>query len=145
MEHFTKPPHTQVDLYPALQTLVFKVSVDTLFGPKFLAAHGGAGAPVKRGVPPLQRAFFEFEACFELAASPVPHLFLPQFRRARAQLLAALRYASVLLPLCAAPYGRAVPCCPRLALSALLPAGGCGGGAAPGFIAGAGAMGCAMH
>ncbi|EFN50765.1 hypothetical protein CHLNCDRAFT_142513 [Chlorella variabilis] len=39
----------------------------------------------------LQQTFFVFEAGFELAASPVPHLLQPRFLAARRRLLAALR------------------------------------------------------
>ncbi|KAL4855710.1 25-hydroxycholesterol 7-alpha-hydroxylase [Chlorella vulgaris] len=41
----------------------------------------------------LQRDFFVFEAGFELAASPVPHILQPGFLAARRRLLAALRTA----------------------------------------------------
>ncbi|GAB4813829.1 hypothetical protein N2152v2_000875 [Parachlorella kessleri] len=79
------PSSGKVELYGALQYLVFKVAVSTLFGRAFLQAQGHQGALS------LQHSFFQFEAAFELAASPVPHLFLPRFRRARAHLLGALR------------------------------------------------------
>jgi hypothetical protein len=43
----------------------------------------------------LQRDFFAFEAGFELAASPVPHILQPGFLAARRRLLAALRCGGV--------------------------------------------------
>jgi cytochrome P450 len=71
----------RMELYAAVQSLLFPAAVEALFGPAFLQCHGA---------PALQAAFFEFEGGFELAASPVPHLLQPRFRRARAALLRAL-------------------------------------------------------
>ncbi|KXZ53780.1 hypothetical protein GPECTOR_6g698 [Gonium pectorale] len=57
------------------------------------AAPGGhAQCPSRppEGVERLARTFYAFEEGFELAASPVPHAFQPEFVRSRAQLLRLL-------------------------------------------------------
>lgn len=72
----------RLELYSAVQDLLFPAAVESLFGPHFLPAHGREK---------LQAAFFAFEKKFELAASPVPHLLQPGFKGARATLLTALR------------------------------------------------------
>lgn len=72
----------EIDLVEAIVRLVFAASVEALFGFKFLERHG---------VENLRETFFKFESWFELAASPVPHLLLPQFRAARSKIIAAFR------------------------------------------------------
>jgi len=74
----------KVDLVEAVKRLVFRAATDTLFGPS-LAAN------VQAGHAELERQFFQFEHGFELAASPVPHLFQPAFVSARRQVLSWLR------------------------------------------------------
>ncbi|KAL6747863.1 cytochrome P450 [Haematococcus lacustris] len=56
----------------------------------------------------LEAAFFSFEAGFELAASPVPHMFQPGFVQARSQLLAWLRAAHSHNLFCGTPVGELV-------------------------------------
>ncbi|KAG2423055.1 hypothetical protein HXX76_015571 [Chlamydomonas incerta] len=65
-------------------------------GARGKAAAAQAPAPLQRppeGVHRLARDFFAFEDGFELAASPVPHAFQPEFTAARRRLLAALAAA----------------------------------------------------
>ncbi|KAL4517297.1 hypothetical protein Ndes2526B_g00518 [Nannochloris sp. 'desiccata'] len=71
----------KLELSEAIAKLVFSASVEALFGAAFLQRHG-AGY--------LYPAFFEFEQCFELAASPIPHFLQPKFRIAREKLLKAI-------------------------------------------------------
>ena len=112
----------QLELWAEAKGLLFEASVGALFGTRFLgqdaqagdagataaAAAADASAPCPGGgggggaVPAcsaqaqrLQDAFFAFEAGFELAASPVPHLLQPRFLAARRALLRALRCAGV--------------------------------------------------
>ena len=51
----------------------------------------GRAASVALRAQRIQDDFFAFEAAFEMAASPLPHLFQPRFLAARRRLLAALR------------------------------------------------------
>lgn len=111
----------QLELWAEAKGLLFEASVGALFGTTFLGQNAQAGdagataaaaaaeasAPCPGGggggaVPAcsaqaqrLQDAFFAFEAGFELAASPVPHLLQPRFLAARRTLLRALRCAGV--------------------------------------------------
>ncbi|KAI8474677.1 MAG: cytochrome P450 [Monoraphidium minutum] len=72
----------QVELWAASKALVFQSAGRQLFGRAFFDRWGGDR---------LQSTFFVFEEHFEIAASPVPHLLLPAFRRSRADLLRMLR------------------------------------------------------
>jgi 24-hydroxycholesterol 7alpha-hydroxylase len=74
-------PWVKLELSEAIVKLVFSASVEALFGPTFLQRHG---------IEYLYQAFFEFEGCFELAASPIPHFFQPKFKNARRKLLQAI-------------------------------------------------------
>lgn len=65
-----------------VRDVVFQPTVEVLYGTAFVAAQDMAH---------LQRAFFDFEAGFELAASPVPHIVQRPFSAARKHLLAVLR------------------------------------------------------
>lgn len=76
------PGAMQLELFGAVKDTLFDASVQTLFGAPFVNHHGCA---------PLQKAFYEFEEGFEMAASPVPHFLQPTFCKARTTLLAALR------------------------------------------------------
>ena len=66
----------------AVKVTVLSAVARLLYGRAFVAAHGSAA---------LRDAFYTFEETFELAASPVPHLFQQRFCRARSFLLAAFR------------------------------------------------------
>lgn len=66
----------------ALERLLWEAAVPALFGERFWARAGGAA---------LRPMFAAFEAGFELAASPLPHVLQPRFRAARRALLEALR------------------------------------------------------
>jgi 24-hydroxycholesterol 7alpha-hydroxylase len=70
-----------LELSEAVAKLVFSASVEALFGAVFLQRHGEGY---------LYQAFFEFEECFELAASPIPHFLQPKFKKARRKLLEAI-------------------------------------------------------
>lgn len=70
------------DLYELVKGMVFQAAAECLFGRAFIARHGCAA---------LQEAFFEFESGFEMAASPVPHLFQPRFVKSRRTLVTSLR------------------------------------------------------
>lgn len=72
----------QADLMTVVKDILFPSAVESLFGHSFLQHHTTAH---------LQQAFFAFEAGFELAASPVPHLVQRSFSKARRQLLQAFR------------------------------------------------------
>lgn len=72
----------QVGLLETVKDLVFGPTVEVLYGAAFVAAQDMAR---------LQRAFFDFEAGFELAASPVPHMLQRRFCAARRQLLTVFR------------------------------------------------------
>ena len=99
------PAAGQLDLVAELKSLMFQASVAALFGPQFLGqkpgqgqaqVHPGSAAAAAAGASSgraeaLQEAFFTFEAGFEMAASPLPHLFQPRFLAARRRLVAALR------------------------------------------------------
>ena len=67
---------------PFVNSLLFHAAVATVFGSAFLQRHG---------IEALQAAFHAFETNFELAASPIPHMFIPGFCRARRFLMAAFR------------------------------------------------------
>jgi len=71
----------KMELTEAVAKLVFSASVESLFGAAFLQRHGEGY---------LYQAFFEFEQCFELAASPIPHFLQPKFKKARRKLLKAI-------------------------------------------------------
>lgn len=73
---------TRIDLLSSIQDIVFVSSVNALFGSAFLEHHGATY---------IQRAFIDFESCFEHASSPWPHLFQPTFRSSRSILLNALK------------------------------------------------------
>jgi cytochrome P450 len=73
---------TEFELAESIEALLFPAAVEALFGPALLAAHGARR---------LADVFQTFDRGFELAASPVPHLFQPAFCAARSALLAALR------------------------------------------------------
>ena len=66
----------------AIRLLMFEAAVATIFGDPFLKRHGWET---------LEASFHTFESMFELAASPMPHIFMPGFRKCRAHLLAAFR------------------------------------------------------
>jgi 24-hydroxycholesterol 7alpha-hydroxylase len=70
-----------LELSEAVSKLVFSASVEALFGALFFERHS---------FDYLYQAFFEFERCFELAASPIPHFLQPKFKKARKKLLDAL-------------------------------------------------------
>ena len=72
----------QVGLLETVKDLVFGPTVEVLYGAAFVAA---------QDMERLQQAFFDFEAGFELAASPVPHLLQRSFCSARRHLLKMLR------------------------------------------------------
>ena len=65
-----------------IKAYVVPAAVSSLFGHLFWDRH------VMHG---LEHAFFDFEASFELAASPTPHWLQWSFCRARAKLLSMLR------------------------------------------------------
>lgn len=75
----------QVDLMEAVKVSLFDAVARLLYGRQFVDAHGCSA---------LRAAFFTFEDAFELAASPLPHIFQPRFRRARSTLLSAFRCAN---------------------------------------------------
>lgn len=74
----------RMELMRGVENFLFPAAVDALFGARFLRHHGSQR---------MQEAFFAFEGCFELAASPVPHAFQPHFRAARRTLLRALTHS----------------------------------------------------
>lgn len=74
----------QVGLLSVVKDLVYAPTVEVLYGKASLAAND---------ILTLQQAFFEFEAGFELAASPVPHILQRKFCAARRHLLQAFRQA----------------------------------------------------
>ncbi|KAJ9527737.1 hypothetical protein QJQ45_000431 [Haematococcus lacustris] len=98
-----------VELYSAVRRLVFLASVEVLFGAPFMdsLAWDSSGG-LAEGPLALEAAFFSFEAGFELAASPVPHMFQPGFIQARSQLLAWLRAAHSHNLFCGTPVGELV-------------------------------------
>lgn len=122
------PAPGQLELVGELRSLVFEASVGALFGERFLWGDGPEGsasgsngssdagpasAAAAAAAARLQQAFFAFEEGFELAASPVPHLFQPAFLAARRRLVAALRWgAPAFAP--RQPPSLAVPAAPRL-------------------------------
>ena len=71
----------QVDLFPAVRSLVFQSAVDVLFGPLLLKgtpAQGGSGggAPAAAAgagshAEEFEEAFFDFEAGFEVRSAGV--------------------------------------------------------------------------
>ena len=69
-------------LLETVKDLVFEPTVEVLYGAAFVAAQDMAR---------LQQAFFDFEAGFELAASPVPHMLQRSFCSARRHLLNVFR------------------------------------------------------
>ena len=73
---------TRIDLKSSIEKLIFEASVTALFGAQFLERHGA---------DKIRTAFFQFESRFELAASPIPHVFQPKFKAVRATLLSALK------------------------------------------------------
>ena len=75
-------PCIQVGLLETVKDLVFGPTVGVLYGAAFVTAQDMAR---------LQQAFFDFEAGFELAASPVPHLLQRSFCSARRHLLTVFR------------------------------------------------------
>jgi cytochrome P450 len=77
----SSPSSSSFDLWPRARTLVFRAAGGALFGEPFFARHGADR---------LLSLFLDFEGAFERAASPVPHLLLPRFVKARSALLAAL-------------------------------------------------------
>lgn len=122
-------PSGQLELSGTVQRLVFHSSVALLFGPRFLGLPDGAAQPEQAAggghgkskgtqrADRLRQDFFAFEAGFELAASPVPHLLQPRFLAARRRLLAALRCErarparpAALLPPCRFGRGRCEAC-----------------------------------
>lgn len=66
-----------------ISQLMFGAAVATLPGSKLLHRHD---------CEKLRAAYQAFEGLFELAASPVPHAFVPRFRAACRQLLSAFRW-----------------------------------------------------
>eukprot|EP00878_Enallax_costatus_P026804 GHUV01028803.1.p1 GENE.GHUV01028803.1~~GHUV01028803.1.p1 ORF type:complete len:247 (+),score=65.51 GHUV01028803.1:153-893(+) len=68
----------RVELWSACQSLVFSCAGQVLFGKQFFQRHG---------LEEVLKTFLTFEENFEVAASPIPHLLLFQFRAARAKLL----------------------------------------------------------
>ena len=76
---------SQVDLLEAVKVSLFPAVARLLYGHAFVEAHGSTA---------LLDAFCTFEGTFELAASPVPHMFQRRFCRARSFLLTAFRWAS---------------------------------------------------
>jgi len=72
----------QVGLLETVKDMVFQPTVEVLYGTGFVTAQDMAH---------LQRLFFDFEAGFELAASPVPHIVQRPFSAARRHLLAVFR------------------------------------------------------
>ena len=77
-------PLVQVGLLDTVKDMVFEPTVEVLYGAALVAAVDMAR---------LQQAFFGFEAGFELAASPVPHLLQRSFCAARRHLLTVFRQA----------------------------------------------------
>lgn len=75
-----------MDLLELIKDMVFQPTVELLYGAAFVAA--------QKDMMRLQQAFFEFEAGFELAASPVPHVLQCTFCAARRDLLACCRRAA---------------------------------------------------
>ena len=71
-----------VELFDSIKCVIFPAAVESLFGSRFVARHG---------IGNLQNAFFELDEGFELAASPIPHIFHPRFVHARRYLTTALR------------------------------------------------------
>ena len=74
-----QPGASQLDAL--VRRLFFGASAELIFGAKFVARHG-------RGA--LAEAFAAFDRDFQLASSPIPKLFLPEFRAARAKLTTAM-------------------------------------------------------
>ncbi|CAL5225964.1 g8766 [Coccomyxa viridis] len=72
----------KVGLLETIKNLVFEPTVKMLYGGAFVAA---------QDMVRLQQAFFDFEAGFELAASPVPHTLQRSFCSARTHLLTVFR------------------------------------------------------
>jgi len=72
----------QVGLLDMVKDMVFQPTVEVLYGTAFVTAQDMAH---------LERSFFNFEAGFELAASPVPHIVQRAFSAARKHLLAVFR------------------------------------------------------
>ncbi|WIA16335.1 hypothetical protein OEZ85_013034 [Tetradesmus obliquus] len=72
----------KVELWASCQRLVFQSAGRVLFGQAFFDRHG---------LEAVQQEFLTFEENFEIAASPVPHLLLPAFRRSRSALLRMFR------------------------------------------------------
>ena len=73
----------QVRLLETVKDMVFQPTVEVLYGTGFVTA---------QDMVHLQRLFFDFEAGFELAASPVPHIVQRPFSAARKHLLAVFRW-----------------------------------------------------
>lgn len=73
----------QVDLLELIKDMVFQPTVELLYGAAFVAG--------QEDMARLQQAFFDFEAGFELAASPVPHVLQCNFCAARRYLLSCFR------------------------------------------------------
>ena len=78
-------------LLETIKNLVFEPTVKMLYGGAFVAA---------QDMVRLQQAFFDFEAGFELAASPVPHTLQRSFCSARTHLLTVFRQESPSLWIC---------------------------------------------
>ncbi|GAX85351.1 hypothetical protein CEUSTIGMA_g12768.t1 [Chlamydomonas eustigma] len=76
----------QVELFSAVRSLVFRSAVAVLFGDSLLSIPDG-------GAEELEHTFFAFEEGFELAASPIPHMFQPGFCTSRQKLLTWLEAA----------------------------------------------------
>ena len=72
-----------MDLLELIKDMVFQPTVELLYGGAFVAG--------QEDMARLQQAFFDFEAGFELAASPVPHVLQFNFCAARRYLLACFR------------------------------------------------------
>ena len=80
----------QVDLLELIKDMVFQPTVELLYGAAFVAG--------QEDMAQLQQAFFDFEAGFELAASPVPHVLQCNFTAARRYLLACFRQVATPCP-----------------------------------------------
>lgn len=84
-------------LFDVCARVMFRASLCTVFGERFacrLNGHdGGGGARLDA----LYHTFQQFDDWFELAASPVPLLFLPRFRAARRALFRAMRDGRALI------------------------------------------------
>eukprot|EP00879_Flechtneria_rotunda_P018291 GHRR01019188.1.p1 GENE.GHRR01019188.1~~GHRR01019188.1.p1 ORF type:complete len:508 (+),score=214.12 GHRR01019188.1:966-2489(+) len=72
----------KVELWESCQQLVFDCAAQVLFGTRFFQRHG---------LTDVRQSFLVFEEQFEVAASPVPHLLLPKFRKAKHQLLSMFK------------------------------------------------------